>query len=92
MRRMGLAALGLLGWISGLDAADIGSRAEPPAALSLVGEIRPLVRSDDGRYAMSADLRMTPEDSSADGRFALKAINAPEAGCEIDGVFANGFE
>ncbi len=92
MRRMALAALGLLGWASGLGAADIGSQAEPPAALSLVGEIRPLVRSDDGRYTLSAELRMMPEDSSVDGRFTLKAVNAPEAGCEIDGVFANGFE
>lgn len=92
MRRVGLAALGLLGWVSGSGAADVGGRVEPPAAFSLVGEIRPLVRSDDGRYALSAELRMTPADSSADGRFTLKAINAPEAGCEIDGVFANGFE
>ncbi len=92
MRRMALAALGLLGWVSGSGAADLGPRVEPSAAFLLVGEIRPLVRSDDGRYALSAELRITPEDTSADGRFTLKAVNAPEAGCEIDGLFANGFE
>ena len=27
-----------------------------------------------------------------DGRYTLKSVHAPEAGCELDGVFANGFE
>ncbi len=42
----------------------------------------------------SASARVKPARSSLDGRFALKSISVPEAGCEPfpDGVFANGFE
>lgn len=91
MRRAGLTALILVGWVPALSATDAEAPSTAPA-LSVTAEIRPLVRSDDSRYALSAELRMTPEKRSADGRFTLKTINAPEAGCEIDGLFANGFE
>jgi hypothetical protein len=92
VRRAGLTALILVGWVPALSATDAEAPSTAPALLSVTAEIRPLVRSDDSRYALSAELRMTPEKRSADGRFMLKAVNAPEAGCEIDGLFANGFE
>ena len=51
-------------------------------------------RSDDGRYARTANVRVVPAATSLDGRFALKAVNLPDVGCEpfADGIFANGFE
>jgi hypothetical protein len=57
------------------------------------GEIRTQSRSDDGRFALGAELKVVPEQASADGRFVLKAINVPEAGCDpLLELFANGFE
>lgn len=49
-------------------------------------------RSPDGRFALSAQLRMSAERSSADGRFALKSTQS--AGCDpsTDLIFANGFQ
>lgn len=57
-------------------------------------QIRPQARSDDGRFALTADVRVVPAAKSLDGRFALKAVNLPDVGCEpfADGIFANGFE
>lgn len=57
------------------------------------GEIQPQSHSDDGRYALGADLKMVPEQASADGRFAIKAVNVPAAGCDpLLDLFTNGFE
>ncbi|HWS25307.1 MAG TPA: hypothetical protein VN259_01910 [Xanthomonadales bacterium] len=57
------------------------------------GEIQPQSRSDDGRFALGAELKVVPEQASVDGRFVIKAINAPEAGCDPQlELFANGFE
>ena len=57
-------------------------------------QIRPQARSDDGRYALTASLRVVPAATSLDGRFALEAVNVPDVGCDpfADGIFANGFE
>ena len=57
-------------------------------------QIRPQARSDDGRFALTANVRVVPAATSLDGRFALKAVNLPDVGCEpfADGIFANGFE
>lgn len=57
-------------------------------------EIRPQARSDDGRFTLTANLRVVPAATSLDGRFALKTVNVPDVGCEpfADGIFANGFE
>jgi len=57
-------------------------------------EIRPQARSEDGRFALTAHVRVVPAPTSRDGRFALKAVNVPDVGCEpfADGIFANGFE
>ena len=57
------------------------------------GEIQPQSRSDDGRFALGAELKVVPEPASVDGRFVMKAINVPEAGCDpLLDLFANGFE
>jgi hypothetical protein len=57
-------------------------------------EIRPQARSDDGRFAMTASVRVVPAATSLDGRFALKAVNLPDVGCDPFpiAIFANGFE
>ena len=57
-------------------------------------QIRLQTRSDDGRFALMANVRVVPAARSLDGRFALKAVNVPNVGCEpfADGIFANGFE
>ena len=57
------------------------------------GEIQPQSRSDDGRFALGAELKVVPEQASVDGRFAIKAVNVPAAGCDpLLELFANGFE
>lgn len=57
-------------------------------------QIRPQERSDDGRFALTAYVRVVPAATSLDGRFAVKAINVPDVGCEPFpiAIFANGFE
>jgi hypothetical protein len=57
-------------------------------------QIRTQARSDDGRFALTANVRVVPATTSLDGRFALKAVNLPDVGCEpfADSIFANGFE
>ena len=57
-------------------------------------QIRPLASSDDGRFALTANVSVVPAAISLDGRFALKAVNLPDVGCDPfgDGIFANGFE
>jgi len=68
-------------------AADTGQR------FAVRGEVRALGLSDDRRFALSAELRQTPTTGSADGRYALKAVNVPEASCDPAAeLFANGFE
>ncbi len=73
--------------------------AEPVASPSpdrfrVSAQIRPQARSDDGRFALTASVRVVPAAMSLDGRFALKAVNLPDVGCVpfADGIFANGFE
>ena len=75
-------------------AANMPAAAEDgPTRFQVRGEILPLARSDEGRYALGAEVRMTPERSSNDGRFVLKAVNVPDAGCDpLLDLFANGFE
>jgi hypothetical protein len=57
-------------------------------------QIRPQARSDDGRFALTASVRVVPAATSVDRRFALKAVNLPDVGCEPFpiAIFANGFE
>lgn len=90
MRRLPLmvtAACAALALQSTSAAADPGQR------FAVRGEMRALGLSEDGRFALSAELRQTPTTESLDGRFALKAVNAPEAGCDAAAeLFANGFE
>ncbi|MBK9656519.1 MAG: hypothetical protein IPO66_14075 [Rhodanobacteraceae bacterium] len=46
------------------------------------GEIQPQSRSDDGRFALGSELKVVPEQASVDDRFAMKAVNVPDAGCD----------
>lgn len=58
------------------------------------GAITPRAVSDDGRFGLQAQFTATEGKRSADGRFALKAVNVPAGGCAPapDAMFANGFE
>lgn len=57
------------------------------------GQVQLVGHSEDHRFALRAELRQTPSTASADGRYALKAVNVPEAGCDLSvDLFANGFE
>lgn len=69
-------------------------QAAPPARFAVQAELRPLAVSSCGRFAIDAKARYTPEAKSADGRYALKAVNVPAGGCEpfSDALFSNGFE
>jgi hypothetical protein len=57
-------------------------------------QIRPQAPSGDGRYALTASVRVVPTATSLDGRFGLKAVNVPDVGCDPFpiAIFANGFE
>jgi hypothetical protein len=90
MRRV-CAALGLALLLPGIAAA-----AEPLEAgrFRASGEITPLQRSADGRFALEAAVRVEPATASRDGRFVLKALEAPAGVCgqPQDLLFSNGFE
>ena len=86
MQRSALLALSMAATAPAM--ADIES-----ARFQVQGEIQPQSRSDDGRFALGAELKVVPEQASVDDRFVLKAINVPEAGCDpLLELFANGFE
>jgi hypothetical protein len=65
--------------------------AAEPSRFAVRGELQPSASSDDGRFRLRAEARVTPEAKSADGRFALKSTNAS---CDpLDaGIFEDGFE
>ena len=90
MRRAFMPPLAACIWLAlppTAPAADTGQR------FAVRGEVRALGVSDDRRFALSAELRQTPTTESADGRYALKTVNVPEAGCDPAAeLFANGFE
>ena len=68
--------------------------AEPRGAddFRIQGDLLPLRRSDDGRYAIRGELQIQSSAPSPDGRFRLKV--GRDAGCNPnpDVVYANGFE
>lgn len=73
--------------------AGKGAAADTGQRFAVRGEVHALGVSDDRRFALSAELRQTPTTQSADGRYALKAVNVPEASCDPAAeLFANGFE
>lgn len=84
----------LIGLLAISLAATTAAIAEDGSTrFQLRGEIRIQARSDEGRFALGADLKVIPERVSADGRFVIKAVNVPEAGCDpLLDLFANGFE
>lgn len=87
---LGLNALLVVSSTLAMPAAKADDAA---ARFKVSGEIRPQARSDDGRFALDGDLKTTLEQSSNDGRFVVKAVNVPEAGCDpLLDLFANGFE
>lgn len=68
--------------------------SEAPSRYAITAELRPLAVSACGRFAIDASARYAPEAKSADGRYALKAVNVPSVGCDPfpDPIFWNGFE
>lgn len=72
-------------------AADVGERS---SRFALTAELRPIAVSACGRFALDASDRHAAEARSADGRYALKAVNTPAVGCDPfpDPIFSNGFE
>jgi hypothetical protein len=81
--------------VSGLAAsASIPALADEAPRYALEAELQALAVSTDGRFALAARARYVPEQTSADGRFTLKAVNAPQGGCDPfpDPLFADGFE
>jgi hypothetical protein len=75
-----------------LAAASDGST--DTGRFKVAGALTELATSNDGRFAVQAELRHTPEANTADQRFTLKTVNLPEGGCDPLGedLFSNGFE
>jgi hypothetical protein len=76
-----------------LAAAPVAAHASDGGRFAVRGDIHAVGHSEDRRYALSAELRQTPSTTSADGRFVLKSVNVPAAGCDPSlELFADGFE
>jgi len=75
-------------------AEDIANEQSDPPRFSIDQPSISRQTSACGRFTLDANARYAPEGISADGRFSLKAVNAPEGGCELAGgvLFADGFE
>ncbi|MBK6725694.1 MAG: hypothetical protein IPG63_00295 [Xanthomonadales bacterium] len=65
--------------------------AAASARFELRGELQLSATSDDGRFSLRAEARVTPEAKSADGRFALKSTNASCDPLDLN-LFKDGFE
>ena len=80
-------ALGLLLSIPFFAHAAAGESAR----FGVRGELKPIASSADGRFALSGQVRVTAQPTSADGRFGLKSSLAS---CDpLDTIlFRNGFE
>ncbi|MBI2397774.1 MAG: hypothetical protein HYV17_08245 [Xanthomonadales bacterium] len=65
--------------------------AAEPARFTLRGELQSSTSSDDGRFRLRAQARVTPEAKSSDGRFALKSTNASCDPLDVN-LFKDGFE
>lgn len=73
------------------------TRADAPATpgrFAVEGAIHAEGRSADGRFSGGGEARFVPQAAAADGRFALKATQAPAGACApaSDPIFRNGFE
>ena len=91
MRRTLSARLGLI--LAAAAMLPAAAHASDEGRFAVRGQVQVVGQSEDHRFALRAELRQTPSTASADGRFVLKAANAPEAACDpsVD-LFANGFE
>lgn len=76
--------------------ASAGDRpvAVPGERFTASGELVPMLRSSDGRFAIGGSARFAPQAQSSDGRFTIKSTFVPTGNCQPipDAVFANGFE
>ncbi len=82
--RARILILGLL--LAGADLA-----AAEPARFAVRGELQSSATSNDGRFSLRAQARVTPEAKSGDGRFALKSTNASCDPLDFN-LFKDGFE
>ncbi len=90
-----MRALMHAGWILaaiGPGLALAGAPIEVDSRYRVSAELKPVARSDNGRYALSAEVRVVPQQTSADGRYALKSASGMTCGVGPDALFANGFE
>lgn len=80
----------------GVVAASTPRTAPEPAPprWAAEGVVQPAGRSADGRFRGGGEARLVPQSGSTDGRFVLKATQAPAGNCApaADPIFANGFE
>ena len=79
----------LLGVASSLSLGAVA--AAEPSRFALRGELQPSTTSNDGRFSLRAEARVTPEAKSVDGRFALKSTNASCDPLDFN-LFKDGFE
>ena len=60
-------------------------------ALSIANTAPAMADVESPRFQVHGEIQ--PQSRSDDGRFVIKAINVPEAGCDpLLDLFANGFE
>lgn len=76
------------------SAASAVSQEPDTERFRVLADIHANPRSEEGRFALRGELRAMSVGSSPDGRFLLKAVHAPDVGCDpfTDSLFANGFE
>jgi hypothetical protein len=83
-----------------MSATASGGASEPAPGIvagerfRVDAEIRARADSEDDRFVLTAAASVVPDAPSHEGRFRLKAVNVPSAGCEPFSirVFADGFE
>ncbi len=87
-----LLAVGSLGLAR--PAAETDDANPPPSRYRIESLAPAPAASSCGRYAIEVQARYAPQARSADGRYALKAVNLPTVGCNPfpDPLFQNGFE
>ena len=78
-------------------AAVLAGSADPaadPSRFRVVAALAEKATSNDGRFAVLAELSHAPEASTVDRRFNLKVVNVPAVGCDPLGpdIFSDGFE
>lgn len=84
----------LLALACALGPAAVLAGSADSSRFRVVAALEEKATSNDGRFAVQAELRHAPEASTADRRFSLKAVNVPAVGCDPLGpdLFSDGFE